>query len=161
MQERRRTTILTHSEYYFPLYQRLIESVRNFSTTTTFVEEKEIRNSRIGPIWRSLSDASKFRFDSAEGKDTFWHSSAHILGNALEEQFGGFLTIGPAHRSSQQVRILFIVRLNDSEVGSEGFGQIIFMRNEMEMKNIWKCTTRDLHIMYAVAHRMHYVVCNV
>jgi len=35
------------------------------------------------------------KFDSAEGKDTFWHSSAHILGNALEEQFGGFLTIGP------------------------------------------------------------------
>ena len=34
-------------------------------------------------------------FDSAEGKDTFWHSSAHILGNALEHEFGCHLTIGP------------------------------------------------------------------
>jgi len=35
------------------------------------------------------------KFDSDEGKDTFWHSSAHILGQALENEFGVHLTIGP------------------------------------------------------------------
>jgi threonyl-tRNA synthetase len=37
-----------------------------------------------------------FDFKDAEGKDAFWHSSAHILGQALELEFGADLTIGPA-----------------------------------------------------------------
>ncbi|WIA11803.1 hypothetical protein OEZ86_002795 [Tetradesmus obliquus] len=35
-------------------------------------------------------------FDDPEGKETFWHSSAHVLGQALELEFGVDLTIGPA-----------------------------------------------------------------
>ncbi len=35
-------------------------------------------------------------FDDAEGKEAFWHSSAHLLGQALELEFGADLTIGPA-----------------------------------------------------------------
>lgn len=35
-------------------------------------------------------------FDDADGKDTFWHSSAHILGQALELEYGVDLTIGPS-----------------------------------------------------------------
>eukprot|EP01112_Ceratiomyxa_fruticulosa_P015439 TRINITY_DN4540_c0_g1_i5.p1 TRINITY_DN4540_c0_g1~~TRINITY_DN4540_c0_g1_i5.p1 ORF type:complete len:725 (-),score=204.18 TRINITY_DN4540_c0_g1_i5:144-2318(-) len=37
-----------------------------------------------------------FKFDTPEGKKAFWHSSAHILGQALERKYGGHLTIGPA-----------------------------------------------------------------
>jgi threonyl-tRNA synthetase len=33
--------------------------------------------------------------DSAEAKTVFWHSSAHIMGEALERLFGCKLTIGP------------------------------------------------------------------
>ncbi|VVA92999.1 unnamed protein product [Arabis nemorensis] len=36
-----------------------------------------------------------FRFDSVKGRDTFWHSSAHILGQALEQKYGCKLCIGP------------------------------------------------------------------
>jgi threonyl-tRNA synthetase len=36
-----------------------------------------------------------FKFDSPEGKQTFWHSSAHILGGCLEQKYGCNLTIGP------------------------------------------------------------------
>ncbi|CAG9465379.1 unnamed protein product [Pedinophyceae sp. YPF-701] len=35
-------------------------------------------------------------FDDPEGKDTWWHSSAHVLGQALELEFGVDLTIGPS-----------------------------------------------------------------
>ncbi|KAF4700924.1 hypothetical protein FOZ63_009593, partial [Perkinsus olseni] len=35
------------------------------------------------------------KFDTPEGRDTFWHSSAHILGEALEKEYGCHLTIGP------------------------------------------------------------------
>ncbi|PKA59163.1 Threonine--tRNA ligase, mitochondrial [Apostasia shenzhenica] len=36
-----------------------------------------------------------FKFDSNEGRDTFWHSSAHILGQSLEVEYGCKLCIGP------------------------------------------------------------------
>ncbi|KDP21323.1 hypothetical protein JCGZ_21794 [Jatropha curcas] len=36
-----------------------------------------------------------FTFDSDEGRDTFWHSSAHILGQSLEATYGCKLCIGP------------------------------------------------------------------
>jgi len=35
-------------------------------------------------------------FDDEEGKDCWWHSSAHVLGQALELEFGVDLTIGPS-----------------------------------------------------------------
>uniref|UniRef100_A0A0D6QSN3 threonine--tRNA ligase n=1 Tax=Araucaria cunninghamii TaxID=56994 RepID=A0A0D6QSN3_ARACU len=36
-----------------------------------------------------------FTFDSNEGRDTFWHSSAHILGQSVEMEYGCKLCIGP------------------------------------------------------------------
>ncbi|CDJ67465.1 threonyl-tRNA synthetase, putative [Eimeria necatrix] len=36
------------------------------------------------------------KFDSPEAQNVFWHSSAHILGQALECEFGALLTVGPA-----------------------------------------------------------------
>jgi len=35
------------------------------------------------------------KFDNAEAKDTFWHSSAHVIGEAMEQYFGGSLVFGP------------------------------------------------------------------
>jgi len=37
-----------------------------------------------------------FTFDDDEGKECYWHSSAHVLGEALELEYGADLTIGPA-----------------------------------------------------------------
>jgi threonyl-tRNA synthetase len=34
-------------------------------------------------------------FDDKDGKVVFWHSSAHILGSALENLYGAYLCIGP------------------------------------------------------------------
>jgi threonyl-tRNA synthetase len=36
-----------------------------------------------------------FTFDDPEGKETFWHSSAHVLGETLEQEFGVQLCYGP------------------------------------------------------------------
>eukprot|EP00913_Durusdinium_trenchii_P012282 g11532.t1 len=55
-----------------------------------------------GQLWdltRPLEGNCKLeliKFDDARGQDTFWHSSSHVLGAALEDAFGGHLTIGPA-----------------------------------------------------------------
>jgi threonyl-tRNA synthetase len=54
-----------------------------------------------GVLWdmaRPLEESCKlkiFNFDSNEGRDTFWHSSAHILGESLEQAYGCKLCIGP------------------------------------------------------------------
>lgn len=34
-------------------------------------------------------------FDEPEGRETFWHSSSHVLGGALEQLYGSQLTHGP------------------------------------------------------------------
>lgn len=36
-----------------------------------------------------------FKFTDPKGKETFWHSSAHVLGETLEMEFGVHLTHGP------------------------------------------------------------------
>ena len=35
------------------------------------------------------------KFDDKEGRETYWHSSAHILGECMERYFGGALCYGP------------------------------------------------------------------
>lgn len=42
---------------------------------------------------------SLLKFDDAEAKTVFWHSSAHVLGAAIEATFGAHLTIGPPLQS--------------------------------------------------------------
>lgn len=44
------------------------------------------------PLQDSLSETPL----SSSGLQTFWHSSAHLLGQALELEYGADLTIGPA-----------------------------------------------------------------
>ena len=36
-----------------------------------------------------------YKFDNEEGRETFWQSSAHVLGEVLELEYGVKLTIGP------------------------------------------------------------------
>lgn len=54
-----------------------------------------------GQLWdmpRPLEASCKldfFDFESPEGKRVFWHSSAHILGEAAERHYGCHLCIGP------------------------------------------------------------------
>lgn len=49
--------------------------------------------------WRPLEGDCEMQlltFDDPEGCEVFWHSSAHILGEALEREFGVHLCHGPA-----------------------------------------------------------------
>ncbi|KAE9597040.1 putative threonine--tRNA ligase [Lupinus albus] len=41
------------------------------------------------------SELRIYKFNDDEGRDTFWHSSAHILGQGLEGEYGCKLCIGP------------------------------------------------------------------
>ncbi|KAI5793854.1 hypothetical protein DFH27DRAFT_628199 [Peziza echinospora] len=54
-----------------------------------------------GQLWdleRPLEGSCRLellKFDDAEGKRVFWHSSAHVLGEAAERRFGCHLCLGP------------------------------------------------------------------
>ncbi|KAI3944482.1 hypothetical protein MKW92_044966 [Papaver armeniacum] len=73
-----------------------------------------------------------FTFDSDEGRDVFWHSSAHILGQALERQYGCKLCTGSC-----------------SARGQEGFHYDAFYGdlglNENHLKDIEKAVKKVVH----------------
>ena len=54
-----------------------------------------------GVLWdldRPLEEDSSIqilKFSDEEGQQVFWHSSAHILGEAMERHYGGCLCYGP------------------------------------------------------------------
>lgn len=49
----------------------------------------------LGTVVSADADLSFYKFDDAEGRDVFWHSSAHVLGNALVNLYGCKLVNGP------------------------------------------------------------------
>jgi threonyl-tRNA synthetase len=63
--------------------------------------ERTVISKVDGNLWdleRPLEDSCNLEFldfESDEGKNVFWHSSAHILGEAAERRFGCSLCIGP------------------------------------------------------------------
>lgn len=54
-----------------------------------------------GTLWdldRPLENDCKLellKFDDPEAQGVFWHSSAHVLGEAMERIYGGYLCYGP------------------------------------------------------------------
>ncbi|KAK9915530.1 hypothetical protein WJX75_000385 [Coccomyxa subellipsoidea] len=72
------------------------------STLSRSLAKKALAAKVDGEVWdifRPLERDCQLQiltFDDPDGKETFWHSSAHVLGEALESCFGAKLTIGPA-----------------------------------------------------------------
>ncbi|GIQ88809.1 hypothetical protein KIPB_011143, partial [Kipferlia bialata] len=47
------------------------------------------------------------KFDSAEGKEVFWHASGHILGYAMESLFGAYMGVGHVDEGFSYDAVLF------------------------------------------------------
>eukprot|EP00297_Palpitomonas_bilix_P004453 CAMPEP_0113874636 /NCGR_PEP_ID=MMETSP0780_2-20120614/4449_1 /TAXON_ID=652834 /ORGANISM="Palpitomonas bilix" /LENGTH=687 /DNA_ID=CAMNT_0000860441 /DNA_START=24 /DNA_END=2087 /DNA_ORIENTATION=- /assembly_acc=CAM_ASM_000599 len=59
----------------------------------------KLNGETLWDMFRPLEDDASLelcKFDSDEGRHVYWHSSAHILGQALELKFGAHLCVGPA-----------------------------------------------------------------
>ncbi|ONM05683.1 Threonine--tRNA ligase mitochondrial 1 [Zea mays] len=63
-----------------------------------------------------------FKFDTNEGRDTFWHSSAHILGESLERAYGCKLCIGPC--TTRGEGFYYDAYYNELTLNEEHFGVI-------------------------------------
>jgi len=60
--------------------------------------EEQEENWQVHDAFRPLEgdcELKLFTFNDPEGKMAFWHSSAHILGEAMEREFGVHLCHGP------------------------------------------------------------------
>lgn len=70
-----------------------------------FMEGSNAVSDRFHVLWdldRPLESSCRLefvRFEESDGQHVFWHSSAHVLGHAMELEFGGLLTIGPASKN--------------------------------------------------------------
>lgn len=56
-------------------------------------------NEQIWDMNRPLEKDSNLQFlsfNDEDGREVFWHSSSHVLGEALESIYGGLLCCGPA-----------------------------------------------------------------
>ncbi|GMH54615.1 hypothetical protein TrRE_jg125, partial [Triparma retinervis] len=51
------------------------------------------------PLVGNVGRMEFLKFGDEKAKMVFWHSSAHMLGEALEHLYGGYLTIGPPVKS--------------------------------------------------------------
>ncbi|KAE9607096.1 putative threonine--tRNA ligase [Lupinus albus] len=100
---------LSHDPIKVTLPDGTVKEAKKWLTTPLDISREISKNLAInaliarvnGVLWdmvRPLEEDSQLRiykFDDDEGRDTFWHSSAHILGQALESEYGCKLCIGP------------------------------------------------------------------
>ena len=62
-----------------------------------------------------------FTWDDDEGKKAFWHSSSHVMAQALQEMYPGIkLTIGPAIKNG----FYYDVDLGENKISESDFGKI-------------------------------------
>jgi len=82
------------------IYKEKVESLKQVvAADAESDEEEDDEHSVLWDVTRPLEGSCRMellKFDSPQGQDVFWHSSAHILGQAMENQYGCHLTIGPA-----------------------------------------------------------------
>jgi len=77
-----------------------------------------------GELWdleRPLEDSCKLqllKFDDPEAQAVFWHSSAHVLGEAMEKVYGGCLCYGPPIQDG----FYYDMFMDQEKVSNEDYG---------------------------------------
>lgn len=81
------------------------------------------------PLVGNVAKLELLKFDDTDAKTVFWHSSAHMLGEALEHLFGSRLTIGPPLKGGFYY---------DSYMGTEALKEDDYKLVEKEVAKITK-----------------------
>ena len=71
-------------------------------------------NGQLVNCWRPLEGDAHLELlnvDSEEGRKVFWHSSAHILGQALERKYGIKLCVGPPAKDGDKYHFFYEGRM--------------------------------------------------
>ncbi len=91
-----------------------------------------------GEVWdasRPINDDSSLKlitWDDSEGKNTFWHSSAHLMAEAVESQYPGVkFWVGPALEKG----FYYDMDLGDHKLSEEDLATLEKKMNELAKKN--------------------------
>ena len=80
-------------------------------------------NDELWDLERPLEDSCQLKllkFDDEEGKYVFWHSTAHLMGEAMELAYGGCLCYGPPIENG----FYYDMFLDQKQVSSNDFGEL-------------------------------------
>lgn len=78
------------------------------------------------------ADLKLYTWDDAEGKNTFWHSSAHLMAEAIEAKFPGVkFWVGPALDKG----FYYDVDLGDRKITEEDLAELEKLMNQLAKQN--------------------------
>ena len=80
-------------------------------------------NDELWDLDRPLEDSCQLKllkFDDDEGKYVFWHSTAHLMGEAMELAYGGCLCYGPPIENG----FYYDMYLDNRQVSSNDFSEL-------------------------------------
>lgn len=78
------------------------------------------------------TDLKLYTWDDAEGKNTFWHSSAHLMAEAIEAKFPGVkFWVGPALDKG----FYYDVDLGDRKITEEDLAELEKLMNQLAKQN--------------------------
>lgn len=92
-------------------------------------------NNEIWDLTRPITtdaDFKLFTWDNAEGKNTFWHSSAHLMAEAVEAKFpGAKFWVGPALDKG----FYYDIDLGDKKLSEDDLAELEKMMNQLAKQN--------------------------
>ena len=80
-------------------------------------------NDELWDLERPLEDSCNLKllkFDDEEGKYVFWHSTAHLMGEAMELAYGGCLCYGPPVENG----FYYDMYMDNKQVSSNDFSEL-------------------------------------
>eukprot|EP01053_Blabericola_migrator_P001595 Blabericola_migrator_1__1594@NODE_1423_length_4575_cov_117_247338_g42_i1_p1_GENE_NODE_1423_length_4575_cov_117_247338_g42_i1NODE_1423_length_4575_cov_117_247338_g42_i1_p1_ORF_typecomplete_len787_score189_10tRNAsynt_2b/PF00587_25/6_5e46HGTP_anticodon/PF03129_20/1_3e16TGS/PF02824_21/2_2e11TGS/PF02824_21/1e04tRNA_SAD/PF07973_14/1_5e10_NODE_1423_length_4575_cov_117_247338_g42_i120734433 len=95
-------SIVAKVRYHTEINDAVADTEKDIGEADSEEDDEEEESNSGGVLWDmhrpllSSCDIEFLKFDATEAKHAFWHSSAHLLGLALEQTYGVHLTIGPA-----------------------------------------------------------------
>jgi len=81
------------------------------------------------------------KFDHPAGRETFWHSSAHVLGLTLENKYGAHLCVGPAIEDGFYYDVYCggnTISPNDNDTIKAGFDEVVKGKHPFERLELTK-----------------------
>ncbi len=94
-------------------------------------------NGQVWDLSRPINDDSTLKlytWNDPEGKSTFWHSSAHLMAEAVENMFPGVkFWVGPATENPKG--FYYDMDLGDKKITEEDLAAIEKKMNELAKKN--------------------------
>ncbi len=108
-------------------------------------------NGKVTELNTSLDEDATikfFKFDDEEGKHTFWHTSAHLLAEALQELYPGIeFGIGPAIENGFYYDVLLpegqVIKESDFETINNKMAELAKKGEELVKRNISKQDALD------------------